>query len=83
MSPRAMWTIAVATLHEALRRRILFAAVGFGSVFVLLFGFGFAAVRREIMLLTMRQVSWASSNRLSKRVHSACRFRSMMCAVMV
>ncbi len=49
MSLRAVWTIAGATLHEALRRRILLAAVIFGAVFVLLFGFGFAAVRREIM----------------------------------
>ncbi len=49
MSPRAVWTIAAATLHESLRRRILLAAVGFGAVFVILFGFGFAAVRREIL----------------------------------
>ena len=49
MSPRAIWTIAAATLHESLRRRILLAAVGFGAVFVILFGFGFAAVRREIL----------------------------------
>ncbi len=49
MSLSALWTIAESTMREALRRRILLAALCFGVAFVLLFGIGFAAARREIM----------------------------------
>jgi Cu-processing system permease protein len=48
MSLVALWTIARATLHEALRRRILAAAVGFGLLFVALFAIGLTVARDQL-----------------------------------
>ena len=49
MIARALVTILVATLEEARRRRILFATVLFGMVFVLLFAIGIAAAQAEMI----------------------------------
>lgn len=49
MSAAVLWTIATATIREALRRRILLAALAFGVGFVLLFGLGFAMVQKDLV----------------------------------
>lgn len=48
MIVRGVWTVLVATLEEARRRRILLAAIGFGFVFVALFAIGLNAARLEL-----------------------------------
>jgi ABC-type transport system involved in multi-copper enzyme maturation permease subunit len=46
---RALWTIVMATLAEAARKRILFATLTFGLVFVALFSIGLSAAKAELI----------------------------------
>ncbi len=46
---RALATLFLATVHEARRRRILLAALGFGAVFVALFTAGLTAARNDMI----------------------------------
>ncbi|MFQ5407852.1 MAG: ABC transporter permease subunit [Anaerolineales bacterium] len=43
-----MWVIARLTVREAVRRRIVWAALGLGLVFLALFGLGFRAILLEV-----------------------------------
>jgi ABC-type transport system involved in multi-copper enzyme maturation permease subunit len=45
----ALWVVVVATLRESKRRRILFAAVVFGALVLVLFGTAFTLISRELV----------------------------------